>query len=46
MAKRVARIYSGNPYINEFDFNESSYKSNDLNVKIFESPTKEWQLLY
>jgi hypothetical protein len=44
MAKRVARIYGGDPYINEFDFSESSYKSNDLNVKIFESPTKEWAI--
>ncbi|WP_055666047.1 DUF3990 domain-containing protein [Desnuesiella massiliensis] len=44
MAKRVAKIYGGNPYVNEFDFNEEIYKSKELNVKIFDGTTEEWAI--
>jgi hypothetical protein len=44
MAKRVARIYGGSPYVNKFELDENIYKSNKLNVKRFESPTGEWAI--
>lgn len=44
MAKRVARIYGGNPKITAFEFNEEIYNSDKVNVKKFESPTEEWAL--
>jgi hypothetical protein len=44
MAKRVARIYGGNPYINEFELDENIYKDSQLNIKKFESPTGEWAI--
>lgn len=44
MAKRVARIYGGNPYVNAFELDGSIYKSNKLNIKKFESPTGEWAI--
>jgi hypothetical protein len=44
MAKRVAKIYGGNSYVTEFDFNENIYISNELNIKKFDSPTEEWAI--
>ncbi len=44
MAKRVARIYGGNPYVNEFELDENIYKDSQLNIKKFESPTGEWAI--
>jgi hypothetical protein len=41
MANRVARIYGGSPYVNEFELDEKIYNSNSLNVKRFESTTGE-----
>jgi len=45
MAKRVAKIYGGNSYVNEFDFNEDIYNCDELNIKIFDAPKEEWQSL-
>lgn len=44
MAKRVARIYGGKPYVNVFKLDENIYKSNNLNIKKFETPTGEWAI--
>ena len=44
MAKRVARIYGGTPYVNKFELDENIYNSNKLNAKKFESPTGEWAI--
>lgn len=44
MAKRVARIYGGTPYVNEFELDENIYKDSQLNIKKFESPTGEWAI--
>ena len=44
MAKRVAKIYGGTPYVTAFDFDENIIASNELNIKSFESPTKEWAI--
>ena len=44
MAKRVARIYGGEPYVTEFEFNERALEDAALNVRVFEAPTKEWAI--
>ena len=44
MAKRVGKIYGGNSIVNEFDFNDDIYNSNELNIKRFEAPTEEWAI--
>ncbi|WMJ81445.1 DUF3990 domain-containing protein [Clostridium sp. MB40-C1] len=44
MAKRVAKIYGGTPHVTVFDFDENIISSNELNIKSFESPTKEWAI--
>ncbi len=44
MAKRVSRIYGGNPCINMYDFDKAAFKDNDLSIRIFDKPTKEWAL--
>ena len=43
MAKRVARIYGGNPIVNIYEIDDSLLDSNGLSVKRFDSkPSKEW----
>lgn len=44
MAKRVARIFGGEPYVNKFELDENIYKSKELNIKKIESPTGEWAI--
>ena len=44
MAKRVAGIYGGIPYVNEFNFNEDIYKSSELNIKVFDRPSEQWAI--
>lgn len=42
MAKRTAKIYGGEPVVNEFDFDESAFDR--LTVKRFNEPSEEWAL--
>ena len=42
MAKRTAKIYGGNPVVNEFEFDELAL--GNLNVKCFDEPSEEWAL--
>ena len=44
MAKRVSRIYGGNPVVTVFEFDDSALADNDLKVKLFSAPTEEWAL--
>ena len=44
MAKRVSRIYGGNPVINKYEFDIETAKKSGLKIKVFEKPTKEWAL--
>lgn len=44
MAKRVARIYGGEPVVTLFELNEEIFKDEIINLKIFNSPTEEWAL--
>lgn len=44
MAKRVARIYGGNPEITKFEFDESIFNNEKINSKIFNNPSEEWAL--
>ena len=41
-AKRISRIFSGESWINEFEFQESALNAGYLNVKIFDEPNSEW----
>jgi len=41
-AKRVSRIFSGEPWIIEFEFQKTVLKAGYLNVKIFDEPNSEW----
>ena len=42
MARRVARIYGGKPCVNCFEFDESALTDQELSVRLFEKPSKEW----
>lgn len=44
MASRVARIYGGEPCVTVYEFNEAALTDEDIRVKNFELPTKEWAL--
>lgn len=45
MARRVARIYGGQPVINVYELDETALAQSDLHIKRFGStPTKEWAL--
>lgn len=44
MAKRVARIYGGNPEITTFEFDESIFNDGKINSKTFKNPSEEWAL--
>lgn len=39
MAKRVARIYGGNPEITIFEFDESIFNDRKINSKTFKNPS-------
>ena len=44
MARRVARIYGGEPYVTVFDFDENQIVEEGISHRRFEKPTKEWAL--
>jgi hypothetical protein len=44
MAERVVRIYGGKPCVNIYEFDEDLLLNNELSIKIFNKPTKEWAL--
>lgn len=41
MAKRMSRIYGGTPCVTIFEFDEAALCDNNLNCRIFETPSKE-----
>lgn len=41
MAKRVARIYGGNPCVNVYEFDENCLHK-DLNIRRFDKPDIDW----
>lgn len=43
MAKRVARIYGGEPVITEYELDDTALRS-DLTVRSFEEPTMAWAM--
>ncbi|MDO5111135.1 MAG: DUF3990 domain-containing protein [Clostridia bacterium] len=43
MAKRVARIYGGNPFVTTYDFDERALDE-DFRIRIFDKPTMEWAM--
>lgn len=44
MAKRVSRIYGGNPVVTVYEFDESVLCDTDINKRVFKKPTKDWAL--
>ena len=43
MAKRVARIYGGDPVVHVYEFDESALSDPDLHVRVFDSvPNEAW----
>jgi hypothetical protein len=44
MAKRVSRIYGGNPEITAFEFDEEIFNGENVNTKVFLNPSEEWAL--
>ena len=44
MAKRVARIYGGNPIVNKYEFDIEAVKASGLKIRTFDKPSKEWAL--
>ena len=42
MARRTSAIYSGEPIVTEFEFDETALYT--LSVKIFEEPSEDWAL--
>jgi hypothetical protein len=44
MAKRVAAIYGGTPTVMELSMSDDIFKDEDLIIKEFEMPSKEWAL--
>lgn len=46
MAKRVANIYGGIPYVTAFELDEKIYENEQLHIRVFTKPTREWLSLY
>ena len=44
MAKRTSRIFSGIPYVTEFEFNDEILNGGNLSIKVFDAPTAEWAM--
>lgn len=43
MARRVARIYGGEPIVNVYDFDETILQSDEYSVKVFDAnPDEKW----
>lgn len=43
MAKRVARIYGGEPIITEYEFDDAALPG-DLRIRSFDKPTMDWAM--
>ena len=44
MARRVARIYGGEPYVTVFELDEELIEKAGLSVRVFNHPSKDWAL--
>lgn len=44
MAKRVSRIYGGNPEVTAFEFDENIFYDEEINSKRFYNPSEEWAI--
>ena len=44
MAKRVAYIYGGRPYVTMWELNDEAFVSSELNIKAFAKSSKEWAM--
>jgi len=42
MAERVVKRYNGIKTVNIYELDEKIFKDKDLNIRIFEKPSKEW----
>ena len=42
MAKRVARIYGGEPVVTYFDADMDAIRKSSMSIRVFEGPSKEW----
>lgn len=42
MTSKKARIFGGKPIVQQYEFDEAQLHNKDLNILIFEKPTKEW----
>ena len=42
MALRVSKMFGGPAIINKYNFEDIVLNSNNLNIKFFDKPTKEW----
>jgi len=45
MAKRVAYIYGGSPFVTIWELNDEAFVSSELNIKTFTESSKEWAML-
>jgi len=44
MARRIARLYGGSPYVSAFDFDDAALKHSEIKTLSFEKPNKDWAL--
>jgi len=44
MAKRVAYIYGGHPYVTMWELNDEAFVSPEMNIKIFRGSSQEWAM--
>lgn len=44
MAKRVANIYGGNPYVSMFELDESIFSDSNIRTAQFNEPTQDWAI--
>ncbi|NLV22698.1 MAG: DUF3990 domain-containing protein [Syntrophomonadaceae bacterium] len=44
MAKRVAYIYGGHPYVTMWELSDDAFVSSELNIKAFAESSKEWAM--
>ena len=44
MVRRTSRIFSDNPWITVFEFDEEALSADEINIKEFEMPNIDWAI--
>ncbi len=42
LSQKKARIFGGDPIVQEYEFDETILENSELNILVFNNPTKEW----